>query len=125
MAKIVKREHNYCYLNKEERIIEIKKILKQEIEQQDHLSRNRTKRIDCDTSIIDMDISPVCLERKPIMNVVSFERIKNAIKSSPLNNKKMIFVGNISKYYSKHYLHKLFTRFGPIRNLKIYGKRYR
>ena len=111
--------------------------LKQELEQM-HSSRDRINnknRIDCDTSIIDMDISPVCLERKPMMinsssgrNIVSLERIKNAIKSleSPKNiNKKIIFVGNISKYYSKNYIRKLFARFGAIKNVKIYGKRYR
>ena len=155
MIKTIRTEHNYCYLNKEERIIEIKKLLKEEIdrislqhqqqqeEQQIHSSRNcirnrdqqqqhqQQQHNDCDTSLIDMDISPVCIERKPIgIRSMVRETIKNAIKFkkslAPKSlNKRIIFVGNISKNYRKHCIRKLFSRFGDIRSVTMCGKQYR
>ena len=137
--KAIKTEHNYCYLNKEERIVEIKKLLKEEIDklaqqqQQTHSSRysnsySSRRYQDCDTSLIDMDISP---ERKPVTRNLR-ATIKNAIKLKnslvkfkPKSNKCLIFVGNVSKNYTKNDIKRLFSRFGQILTVNLYGKRYR
>ncbi len=120
----------------------------QQQQQQTHISRNFNRSIrypDCDTSIIDMDISP---ERKTtttttIIPMIKTRKlratIKNAIKlkkslikfkstSNNTNNKTsktFIFVGNISKNYTKHDIKQIFSRFGEIVSVNLYGKRYR